>query len=44
MAAMAEYAQYSFNLQHNFTRTVIQQRMCMAAYEEHNTTISCELG
>jgi hypothetical protein len=34
MAAMAEYAQYSFNLQHNTTTTVIQQRLCLAAYEE----------
>jgi hypothetical protein len=44
MAAMAEYAQYSFNLHQNLARTIIQERMHMAAYEEHDTTISCELG
>jgi hypothetical protein len=44
IAALAEYAQYSFNLQHNFARTVIQQRLHMSAKGEHNTTISCELG
>jgi hypothetical protein len=43
MAEMAEYAQYSFNLQHNLTRTVIQQRLSMAAYDEHIITISHEL-
>jgi hypothetical protein len=41
---MAEYAQYSFDLQHTTTRTIIQQRLCMAAYEEHHITISCELA
>jgi hypothetical protein len=44
MAAMAEYAQYSFNLQHNTTTTVIQQCLCMAAYEERHITTSCELA
>jgi hypothetical protein len=41
---MAEYAQYSFDLQHTTARTVIQQRLCMAAYEEHHITISHELA
>jgi hypothetical protein len=43
LAAMAEYAQYSFDLQHTTARTVIQQRMCMAAYDERHITISHEL-
>jgi hypothetical protein len=44
MAAMVEYAQYSFNLQHNLARTVIQQRLSTAAYDEHIITISRELA
>jgi hypothetical protein len=43
LAAMAEYAQYSFDLQHTTARTIIQQRMCMAAYEEYHIAISREL-
>jgi hypothetical protein len=43
MATMAEYAKYSFNLQHNLARTIIQQRLSMALYDEHNITISHEL-
>jgi hypothetical protein len=43
MAAMAKYVQYSFDLHHTTTRTVIQQRLCMAAYEECHIAISCEL-
>jgi hypothetical protein len=43
MVAMAEYAQCSFNLQHNITTTVFQQRLCMAACEERHNAISCEL-
>jgi hypothetical protein len=43
MVVMAEYAQYSFNLQHNLARIIIQQCLSMAAYDEHNITISCEL-
>jgi hypothetical protein len=34
MAALAEYAQYSFDLQHNIATTVLQQRLYMAAYEK----------
>jgi hypothetical protein len=44
MAAMTEYVQYFYNLQHNLARTVIQQRLGMASYYEHNTSISHELG
>jgi hypothetical protein len=40
---MAEYAQYSFDLHHTTTRTVIQQRLCMASYEELHIAISREL-
>jgi hypothetical protein len=43
MAALAKYAQYLFNLQHNTARTIMQQRMHLTAYDEHNTVISCEL-
>jgi hypothetical protein len=43
MALMAKYVQYLFNLQHNTTRTIMQQRMHLTAYNEHNTFISCEL-
>jgi hypothetical protein len=44
MAAMAEYVQYSFNLQHNLARTVIQQHLSMAAYDERHIAISHELA
>jgi hypothetical protein len=44
LAAMAEYAQYSFDLQHTTVRTIIQQCLCMAAYEECHTAISHELA
>jgi hypothetical protein len=43
MAAMAKYTQYLFNLQHNTARTIMQQRMRLAAYDEHNAAISHEL-
>jgi hypothetical protein len=43
MAVLAKYAQYLFNLQHNTARTVMQQRMHLTAYNEHNTIISHEL-
>jgi hypothetical protein len=43
MAAMAKYEPYLYNLQHNTVKTVVQQHMCLAAYNEHNTTISNEL-
>jgi hypothetical protein len=44
MAAMAEYAQGLFNLQHSTDTTVIQQRLYMAAYEERYTATSRELA
>jgi hypothetical protein len=44
LVAMAEFAQYSFNLQHITARTVIQQHLCMDAYEERHITISRELA
>jgi hypothetical protein len=44
LTAMAEYAQYSFELLHTTVRTVIQQHLCMAAYEECHITISHELA
>jgi hypothetical protein len=44
LAAMAEYAQYSSDLQHTTARTIILQRLCMGAYEERHVTISCELA
>jgi hypothetical protein len=43
-ADMAEYAQYSFNLQPNTTTTVVQQCLCMAAYEECHIATSRELA
>jgi hypothetical protein len=43
MAAMAKYTQYLFNQQHNTTKTIMQPRMCLTAYDEHNTAISHEL-
>jgi hypothetical protein len=43
-AAMAEYAQYSFDLQHTTTRTVIQQCLSMATYDEHHISIAHELA
>jgi hypothetical protein len=44
MAAMAEYAQGFFNLQHSTDTTVVQQHLCMADCEEHYTATSRELG
>jgi hypothetical protein len=41
---MAEYPQYSFDLQHTTARTIIQQRLCMAAYEERHIAMSRELA
>jgi cell division protein FtsB len=43
MTAMAKYAQYLFNLQHNTVRTIMQQRMRLTLYDEQNTAISREL-
>jgi hypothetical protein len=43
MAATAEYAQYTFNLQHNTATTVVQQRLCMTTCEErHFVQLKCE--
>jgi hypothetical protein len=44
MAAMAEYAQGLFNLQRNTDTIVIQQRLCMVAYDERYTATSRELA
>jgi hypothetical protein len=43
MTSLARYAQYLFNLQHNTTRTIMQQRMRLMAYEEHTAATSREL-
>jgi hypothetical protein len=43
VAAMAKSTQYLFNLQHNTSRTIIQQHMHLTAYEEHDTAMSREL-
>jgi hypothetical protein len=44
MAAMAEYAQSSFNLQHNIAKIIIQQRLCMPAYDERHIATLRELA
>jgi hypothetical protein len=44
MAAMAEYAQGLFNLQHSTDTTVVQQRLCMEACEERYTATSWDLA
>jgi hypothetical protein len=43
MVIMVEYAQYWFNLQHTTARTVIQQRLSMATYDEFHIATSREL-
>jgi hypothetical protein len=43
MTSLARYVQYLFNLQHNTTRTVMQQRMHLRAYEEHTAAPLREL-
>jgi hypothetical protein len=43
MTSLARYTQYLFNLQHNTTRTDMQQHMRRTAYEEHATATSHEL-
>jgi hypothetical protein len=43
MTSLARYAQYLFNLQHNTTRTGMQQHMRLTSYEESTTTTSREL-
>jgi hypothetical protein len=42
MTSLARYAQYLFSLQHNTTRTIMQQRMRLMAYEEHTAATSRE--
>jgi hypothetical protein len=44
MTVMAKYAQYLFDLQHTTPRTVIQQHLCMATYDERHITTSRELA
>jgi hypothetical protein len=44
MAAMAEYAQGLFNLQHSTDTIVVQQHLCTAACEERYTTTLQELA
>jgi hypothetical protein len=44
MTAMAQYGQYSFDLQHTTARTVIQQCLTMVAYDERHIAISHELA
>jgi hypothetical protein len=41
--SLVRYAQYLFNLQHNTTRTGMQQHVHLTAYEEHTTNTSREL-
>jgi hypothetical protein len=43
MIWLARYTQYLFNLQHNTTRTGMQQCMRLTAYEEHTAATSHEL-
>jgi predicted RNase H-like nuclease (RuvC/YqgF family) len=43
MTSLARYAQYLFNLQHNTTRTGMQQRMRLTAYKESATTVTREI-
>jgi hypothetical protein len=44
MAAMVEYVQASFSLQHNIAKIVLQQLLCMAAYVECHIATSRELA
>jgi hypothetical protein len=43
MTSLARYVQYLFNLKHNTTKTIIQQRLRLMAYEEHTAATSHEL-
>jgi hypothetical protein len=43
MTSLARYTQYLFNLQHNTTRTGMQQRTRLTAYEESATTTAREI-
>jgi hypothetical protein len=42
-AEMAKSLRYLFNLQHNTSRTVIEQRACLNTYEEQATFTSCNM-
>jgi hypothetical protein len=44
MTSLAKYVQYLFNLQHNTTKTGMQQRTCLATYKESATAATCEIG
>jgi hypothetical protein len=43
MNSLARYAQYLFNLQHNTTRTGMQQHTSLTAYEESATATTREI-
>jgi hypothetical protein len=43
MTSLARYAQYLFNLQHNTTRTGMQQRTHLIEYEESATAATSEI-
>jgi hypothetical protein len=43
ITSLARYAQYLFNLQHNTTRTGMQQRTCLTAYKESATAATHEI-
>jgi predicted RNase H-like nuclease (RuvC/YqgF family) len=43
MTSLARYAQYLFNLQHNTTRTGMQQRTRLMAYKESATAATSEI-
>jgi hypothetical protein len=43
MTSLARYAQYLFNLQHNTTRTGMQQRTSLMAYKESATAATREI-
>jgi hypothetical protein len=43
MTSLAKYVQYLFNLQHNTTKTGMQQRMCLATYKESATAATREI-
>jgi hypothetical protein len=42
VAEMSKYTQYLFNLQHNNTRTVVQQHLWLTAYGQHITGLRHE--
>jgi hypothetical protein len=43
MTSLARYTQYLFNLQHNTTRTSMQQHTRLTAYKESATAATCEI-